>query len=216
VIDWQEVADLPFAAALEPHEGGLAGSADYDGVHFDHLSLDEPHAPSSRFIECVFTGVSLQGGQLQRARFSDVLLRDVRLVATGLGETQWTDVAVADSIAAGAELYGAKLRRVTFRRCKLDSVNFRGASLTEVNFADCELLDVDFASAALTRVAFAASRLTRTDFSKVTMNATDLRGAELGIIIDSGSLRGATISTAQLVSIAPVLAQTMGITVSDD
>jgi uncharacterized protein YjbI with pentapeptide repeats len=216
VIDWQELADLPFAAALEPHAGGLASSADYDGVHFDQLSLDDPEAPSSRFIECALTGVSVQGGRLQRARFSDVLLRDVRLVATGLAETQWTDVAVADSIAAGAELFGSKLRRVTFRRCKLDSVNFRGAALTEVDFADCELRDVDFAGATLTRVTFAGSRLARADLSKVTMDATDLRGAELGLIIDSGSLRGATISTAQLVSVAPALAQTLGITVSDD
>ena len=216
MIDWQELADLPFAAVLESHNGGLASSGDYDGVHFDQVSLAEPDAPSSRFIECAFTGVSFQGGKLQRARFSDVLLRDVRLVATGLGETQWTDVAVADSIAAGAELFGAKLRRVTFRRCKLDSVNFRGAAFTEVDFADCELSDVDFADATLTRVTFAGSRLARAEFSKVTMNGTDLRGAELGLIIDSGSLRGATISTAQLVSIAPVLAQTLGITVSDD
>jgi hypothetical protein len=48
------------------------------------------------------------------------------------------------------------------------------------------------------------------------MNGTDLRGAELGIIIGPDSLRGATVSTGQLVYLAPVLAETMGITVSDD
>jgi hypothetical protein len=48
------------------------------------------------------------------------------------------------------------------------------------------------------------------------MDATDLRGAELGIIIDADSLRGAIISTGQLVYVAPVLAETMGITVSDE
>jgi hypothetical protein len=41
VPDWQELADLPFADALEPHAGGLASSADYDGVRFDQLSLAE-------------------------------------------------------------------------------------------------------------------------------------------------------------------------------
>lgn len=216
MADWQELADLPFASVLEPHAGGLGRGADYDGVHFDQLSLDEPGAPGATFIECAFTGVSVQGGRLQQARLRDVLLRDVRLVATSLGESHWSDVAVADSLAAGAELFGSQLRRVTFRRCKLDSVNVRGAALTEVTFRDCELSDVDFAGATLTRCAFPGSRLTRADFSRVTMDRTDLRDAELGLIIDQNSLRGAIVSTAQLVQVAPVLAQTMGITVSDD
>jgi uncharacterized protein YjbI with pentapeptide repeats len=216
VNDWQEVADLPFADVLEPHAGGLARSAEYDGVHFDQLSLDEPEAPGATFIECAFTGVSVQGGRLPKARLRDVLLRDVRLIATGLGESHWSDVAVTDSLAAGAELFGAQLRRVTFRRCKLDSVNFRGAALTGVTFRDCELSDADFAGATLTRCAFPGSRLIQADLSRVTMDTTDLRDAELGLIIDQNSLRGAVVSTGQLVYIAPVLAQTMGITVSDD
>jgi uncharacterized protein YjbI with pentapeptide repeats len=215
-MDWQDVADLPFAGALTLHSGGLEPHGDYDGVHFDQLSFAEPQAASSQFIECAFTGVSVQGGRLAKARLRDVLLRDVRLIATGLGESHWTDVAVAESVAAGAEVFGAELRRVTFRRCKLDSVNFRGASLTEVTFADCELRDVDFAGATLARTAFPGSRLARTDFTGVHLEATDLRGAELGLIIGPDSLRGAIVSTGQLVYLAPILAETIGITVSDD
>ncbi|MGD0376130.1 MAG: pentapeptide repeat-containing protein [Streptosporangiaceae bacterium] len=214
--DWRELADLPFAAALTPNRGGLAPSAVYDCVHFDQVSFDEPEAASSRFIECAFTTVSFQGGRLQRARFSDVWLRDVRLVTTGLAETEWVNVIVAGSVAAGVEAFGAKLRRVTFRGCKLDSVNFRDAALTEVTFDNCDLRDVDFAGATLTRAAFPGSRLTRTDFSQARMDKTDLRGAELGVIIGQDSLRGAIIAAAQLVYLAPVLAETMGITVSDD
>ena len=215
-MDWHDLADLPFAAALEPHRGGLSAHADYDGVHFDRLSFDEPQAASSRFIECALTGVTFQGGRLQRARFSDVWLRDVRLVSTSLAETQWTDVTFYRSAAAGVEVFGAELRRVTFRGCKLDSVNFRGAELTEVRFDDCDLLDVDFAGATLARSAFGGSRLTRADFTGTSMDSTDLRGAELGLIIGPDSLRGAIVSTGQLVYLAPVLAETMGITVSDD
>src|SRR5258707_830481 len=114
-MDWQDLADVPFAAALTPHAGALAPGTEYDGLHFDQLSFDEPRAASSRFTEC----------------------------------------------------------------------------------------------------AFPNSRLARTDFTRVTMDATDLRSAELGIIVDSTSLRGAIISTAQLVHLAPVLAETLGITVSD-
>jgi len=209
------LAGVPFAAALTRHSGGLAPDADYDGMHFDQLTLDEPRAASSRFIECAVTGVTFQGGRMTKARFRDVWMRDVRLVATGLGETEWTDVTVAESVWAGAEAFGAELRRVTLRGCKLDSVNFRGTSFTDVVFDGCELRDVDFKDATLTRTSFPGSRLTRTDLSGVRMDGTDLRDAELGIIIGPDSLRGATISAAQLIHLAPVLAQTMGITVSD-
>ena len=95
-------------------------------------------------------------------------------------------------------------------------MNFRAAELTEVTFDRCELRDVDFAGATLARTTFPGSRLTRTDLTGVHMDATDLREAELGIIIGPDSLRGATVSTGQLVYLAPVLAETMGITVSDD
>src|SRR6516164_2483086 len=128
-MDARELADLPFAAALTPHRGGLAADAVYDCVHFDRLSFDEPKAAGSRFIECAVTGTSFQGGQLRKARFRDVWLRDVRLVGTDLAQTQWADVTFAESIAAGAEVSGAELERVTFRGCKLDSVNFRAAVL---------------------------------------------------------------------------------------
>jgi uncharacterized protein YjbI with pentapeptide repeats len=214
--DWRELADLPFAAVLTPGRDGLAPSAEYDRVHFDQCSFDEPQAASSRFIECAFTGVSVQGGRLQRARFSDIWLRDVRLITTGLAQTEWVDVTFAGCLAAGVEAFGAQLRRVTFRGCKLDSVNFRDAVLTEVTFEHCELSDVDFAGATLTRVAFPDSRLARTDFSRARLATTDLRDAELGIIIGPDSLRGAIISTAQLGYLAPLLAQTLGITISDD
>ena len=160
--------------------------------------------------------MTFQGGRLQRARFSDVFLREVRLVSTSLAETHWTDVTFDRSAAAGVEMFGAELRRVTFRGCKLDSVNFRGAELTEVRFDDCDLRDVDFAGATLTRSAFGGSRLVRADLTRTSLDETDLRDAELGLTIDRNSLSGAIVSTGQLVYLAPVLAETMGIIVRDD
>jgi uncharacterized protein YjbI with pentapeptide repeats len=104
---------------------------------------------------------------------------------------------------------------VVFSGCKLDSVNFRFAKLTGVTFDHCVLRDVDFLGAELTRCSFPGSQLSRVDFSKVTMDRTDLRGAELGVVIDTDSLRGAIISSAQLAMAAPVLAEALGIVVDD-
>ncbi len=211
----RELADLPYAAALGPHKGGLTAGGDYDTVHFDQLALDNPDASNARFLECAFTRVSVQGGRLRRSRFSDVWLRDVHLTLTDLAETHWTDATFIGGVAAGVKAFGAKLQRVAFKGCKLDSVNFRDAELTDVTFDNCLLRDVDFARATLSRTRFPGSRLSGTDFTGVTMDKVDLRGAELGIIIGPESLRGAIISTAQLIDVAPLLAQGMGLEIED-
>jgi uncharacterized protein YjbI with pentapeptide repeats len=211
----QELADLPFASALTPHSGGLELEGSYDTVHFDHLTFAEPDASGSRFLECAFTQVAFEGGQLRRAQFSQVWLRDFRVVGTSLIESAWLDASLIAGVAAGVEAFGARLRRVRFTDCKLDSVNFRDAALTEVVFERCVLRDVDFGGAKLSKTSFPGSRLAGTSFRQVTLQQVDLRGAELGITVDPGSLRGAIVSPAQLASMAPLLADAMGIIVED-
>ena len=214
-MPWLELADLPFATALRPHQGGLELGGDYDCVHFDQAAFEGADAANGRFLECAFTGVSFQGGGLQRSRLTDVWLRDVRLTGTSLAETEWTDATLIASAVAGAEAFGAQLRRVTFHGCKLDSVNFRDAVFTEVTFEDCLLRDVDFTGASLTSTAFPRSRLAQVSFERMTLDRVDLRDAELGIKTDTVSLRGAIVTTAQLVDMAFLLADSVGIVVDD-
>jgi uncharacterized protein YjbI with pentapeptide repeats len=211
----ESLADLPYAATLSPHPGPLAADTDYDGAHFDGLDLAGPRGASSRFMECAFTRVTIQDGRFRLARFNDVWLSDVRLTATELTETSWTDAILFGCVAAGVTLDAAELRRVTLRNCKLDGVNLRSATLTDVTFVDCLLRDVDFGGATLLRCTFPGSQLRATDFSHVTLEQVDLRGAELGLIITQGALRGATITAGQLAELAPVLAEHAGIEVAD-
>jgi uncharacterized protein YjbI with pentapeptide repeats len=209
----QELGDLRYADALTPHSGGLAAAEAYDTVQFSGLAFDQPSAAGATFLECAFTQVSVQGGKLRRGRFSDVWLRDVQLTGVDLAETSWLDATIIGTVVAGVSAFGARLRRVSFHGCKLDSVNFRGAILTEVSFDECLLRHVDFAGAKLTRTVFTKSRLDTCDFTGVTLDQVDLRGAELGIIIGPDSLRGAIITTAQLMDIAPLIAENLGIAV---
>jgi uncharacterized protein YjbI with pentapeptide repeats len=214
-MEWQELADLPFAAALVPHEGTMLAGEEYDSAHFDRLTLDHADLSGSRFLECALTQVSFQGGKLRRARFTDVWLRDVRLTATSLAESAWTGAVITGSVFAGVDAFGAHLRKVILRGCKLDSVNFRGAALSDVVFDNCLLREVDFTGASLTRTAFPGCTLSGTDFTKVTLDTVDLRDAELGLIIDPGSLRGAIVTSGQLAAMAALLADSLGITVED-
>jgi uncharacterized protein YjbI with pentapeptide repeats len=211
----RELADLPFADALTPHTGGLAAGEDYDTVHFDKDGFEDQEAASARFLECAFTGVTFQGGRLRRSRFVEPWLKDVRITLTDLAETQWTDATFTGAVIAGVQAFGARLDRVVFAGCKLDSVNFREAKLTGVTFTDCLLRDVDFAGAKLAKTAFTDCKLSGADFSRTSLDRVDLRGSELGLIVGPEPLRGAIISSGQLATIAPVLAEALGIVVDD-
>jgi uncharacterized protein YjbI with pentapeptide repeats len=210
-----DLTDMPYASALTRSDGELDGS-DFDTVLFEEAEFADPRAANTRFLECAFRRVSISGGKLQRSSLRDVWARDLRLTGTSLAESHWHEVIMLGSALAGVQVFGAELRNVVFSGCKLDSVNFRQSRLTEVVFDNCLLRDVDFAGATLTRCSFPGSQLVRADLSKVTMDQTDLRTAELGLIIDAGSLRGAIISSGQLAHVAPVLAQTLGIEINDD
>ncbi|HEV7934544.1 MAG TPA: pentapeptide repeat-containing protein [Actinomadura sp.] len=209
-----EVAGPPHAAALSAHDGTW-GHDSYDGVHFDAVTVEDVAAGGADFLECAFTQVGFERGRLRGSRFNEVWLRDVRLVGTDARETDWLDATLLSSVLAGVEAYGSSLRRVTFRGCKLDSVNLRDCKITDVTFEDCLLRDVDLRGARLVRTRFPGSRLSRVDLSNVTLDKVDLRGAELGLTISPDSLRGAIISTGQLLDLAPALAQTLGILVKD-
>jgi uncharacterized protein YjbI with pentapeptide repeats len=211
-----DLPDLPYARALIRHEGALDAEREYDTVLFEHAEFDKPQMPNAHFLECAFRQVSIADGRLSRASVRDTWMRDIRLTSTTFAEGAWLDVTVIGSSVAGVQIFGSELRRVVFSGCKLDSVNFRAAKLTGVTFHNCVLRDVDFAGATLTQCSFPGSALTRVDFSKVTMDRTDLREAELGLIIDADSLRGAIISSGQLAIVAPVLAATLGIVIDDE
>ncbi|WP_438297437.1 pentapeptide repeat-containing protein [Streptomyces sp. HUAS TT7] len=139
------------------------------------------------------------------------------MVGTNLAETTWLDSECTAGIFAGTEIHGSEMRRVVFHQCKFDSVNLRATSLKDVVFADCLLRDVDFAGAQLADVRFPGSTLDRARLDRATLTRVDLREASsLGIASGIDALNGATISTPQLFDLAPLLAQHIGLTVSDN
>ena len=211
----RELGDLPFSDSLTVHDGELEDEGHYDGVLFEGLSLAGSNADLARFVECAFSDVTLDDVALRKARLSDVWLRDVRLLSADLAGSSWLDTTFVGCAGAGVQAFDAGLQRVVFADCKLDSWNFRGAALTDVTFDHCLLRDTDFSGAKLKRVKFPGCTLTRADFSRVTLEKTDLRGAELDITAGYESLRGAIMTTAQLISIAPVLARQIGIDIKD-
>ncbi|MFE7114108.1 pentapeptide repeat-containing protein [Streptomyces sp. NPDC057654] len=213
----RELAELPYAHRLTPFIGRIEREGTYDWLHFDGCVFEDVDGGSSGFTESAFSGVTFTRGRYRRAQFDDVWLHTVRVVGADLAETTWMDSECDEVVLAGTEISGSRMNRVTFHNCKFDSVNTRLAKLRNVSFVDCLLRDVDFGGATLINVTFPGSTLDRAHFDNVKLTNVDLRKAA-GLSIASGleSLKGATISTCQLLDMAPALAQALGLTVKDD
>ncbi|MDH6135163.1 uncharacterized protein YjbI with pentapeptide repeats [Kitasatospora sp. MAA4] len=212
----QQLADLPYAHLLQPHAGPLRRDARYDTAHFEGVAYEGVEAGGATFMECAFTGVSLTEARLRKARFNEVWVDACRWVATDLAETEWQDATVQAGLLAGISAYGSQLRRLTIRQCKLEAVNLRSAVLRDVVFEDCQLRDVDFGGAKLTDVSFPGSSLEEVRFGGATLKKVDLRGAtRLGLPDGHEGLRGAVISSLQLLELAPQFAQALGVQVKD-
>ena len=147
----REFEDLPFAPFLEPWDGTLAPDVRYDTVHMDGAEVTGATATGARFVESALTSMTFDEGTFRLSRWSDAWLKAVRWIGTDLSGTDWMDVEINASMFAGAIVYDAQLRRVTFHESRADSVNLRGARLQEVTFVDCQLNHVDFAGATLDR-----------------------------------------------------------------
>ncbi|MDX3386656.1 pentapeptide repeat-containing protein [Streptomyces niveiscabiei] len=202
---------------LRGFEGGeVEPDGDYDGVELKELDLAGQDGAGSTFMDCALTGCALDETRLRNARFLDSRLTAPRGVGTDLADATLRDVEVTDARLGGTQMFGSVLERVVVRGGKIDCLNLRQARLKDVVFENCVLVEPDFAGARMERVEFVDCALKGADFSAATLSDVDLRGAvELGITAGVDRLRGAVISTAQLLDLAPVLAGELGIRVEE-
>ncbi|ANS66103.1 hypothetical protein SLINC_3879 [Streptomyces lincolnensis] len=200
---------------LEPYSaGGLEPDGDYDGLDFQELDLAGQDGGGARFMDCALTGCALDETRLSRARFLDSVLTGLRGVGTNLADATFRDVHILDARLGGTQLHGAVLERVVIRGGKIDYMNLRTARLRDVVFESCVLVEPDFGGARLERVEFLDCTLKAADLTAATLTDVDLRGAaSLEIARGVDRLRGAVISTGQLLDLAPVLAGELGIRV---
>src|SRR6478609_11615221 len=193
---------------------GLEPDGDYDGVRFEGTDLAEASGPGARFMDCELRGCALDRAELVRARFIDSVLTGVRGVGTDLAGASLRDVEVLDARLGGVQLHGAVLERVLVRGGKIDYLNLRKARLKDVVFEGCVLVEPDFGGARLERVEFVDCVLKGADLAEATLVDVDLRAAaELDIARGVERLRGAVISPAQLMELAPAFAGQIGVRV---
>jgi uncharacterized protein YjbI with pentapeptide repeats len=125
----RSLSDLPFAAELRPFDGELELDGDYDRLRFDGSAFVDADAGGLRVMECAFTGVTFDGGQVRRSRLSDVWFSETRLVGCDVAESSWTDVDLRGA-ALGGDASGSGGAAVAGIRAGYDSL--RGTRIDTV------------------------------------------------------------------------------------
>lgn len=160
--------------------------------------------------------VLVSGAILEKSDWTDVRAVQCDVTATNCAESSWRRVHIKDSRCSGTLLHSAKLEDVTFENCKLDMANFRLTKFKNVRFVDCVLDKADFYQAELKAVSFEACTLNETEFSQAKLDKVDFRSSDITGIKGIESMKGAIISTTQLIYLAPLLVMQLGIVVKDD
>jgi uncharacterized protein YjbI with pentapeptide repeats len=186
---------------------GVVATVDYVGQRANGLELSDVAVSGGRW----------SGVTLQTLRANDVFFTNCDLSGFVLeDDASLRRVSFSDCRLSGAVFAGAQLHDVSFTDCALDEGNFRMARLGRVSFDGCSLVAADFYGAVMEGVRMRRCDLRGVTLSKATLSSVDLRSCALEDVIGADALRGATIDSAQVLSVARSLAVALGVVVVDD
>jgi len=179
--------------------------ADLSGADLSALSL----------LSCRFSEVFANDTDLAAARLVDCRLE--RLSATYLHSPRstWRTVELVDSRIGAWELYDADVESLLIEDCRLGFVNLAGTAVRDVLIQGTRIDELDLSGIDARRVRFEDCRVGTLRLHGGSLSDVDLRGLEMRTVNGVGSLAGATVSSGQLSELAPLLAQHLGLRVTD-
>lgn len=159
---------------------------------------------------CRLSGLRFAGAKLGKFQVADVIFNRTEAAGLQTAEAAMLRVAVTDSRLTGADFGEALLEDCVFENVKLDESGFRFATFKRVRFENCVLRNVDFTGVKMSNVSFSGCDLNGSNFDSAICKSVDLRGETLTSIKGVHGLKGATISSDQLIQLAPLLAAEAG------
>lgn len=189
----------------------LAVDAYRDNERFSSLDLTGRELSGLTLSECALVDVTVTDADLRAVRITDTAITRLNAPVLRAPRSVWRDVSIEHSRIGSGELYDAELNTVLIGQSKVGFLNLRGSVLRDVVFEDCILDELDLSEASTARLAFPGCTITMLDVSRARLENVDLRGARIDGIRGIDSLHGATVDSAQLMDLAPLLAAYLGI-----
>jgi uncharacterized protein YjbI with pentapeptide repeats len=180
-------------------------------------------------------GVDLNGVSAKNLLFESSKISRGSFLSAELDSAQLVSVVVEDCEMSGLLTPFSTFQRVEFKSCrmtgwqageglvedtlfdgcKMDLVSFRFGKLKSVIFRSCLLRAADFHGCSFTDVSFEKCDLAGAEFRQCSVASLDLRTSEIAKIRYVEGLKGATIEPSQLMDLAPLLARSAGLKVTD-
>ena len=166
-------------------------------------------------LSCRFSEVFANDTDLAAARLVDCRLE--RLSATYLHSPRstWRTVELVDSRIGAWELYDADVESLLMEDCRLGFTNLAGTTVRDLLIRATRIDELDLSGIDAQRVRFEDCRVGTLRLHGGSLSDVDLRGLEMRTVSGVGSLAGATINGQQLSELAPLLAQHLGLRVTD-
>lgn len=166
-------------------------------------------------LSCRFSEVFANDTDLAAARLVDCRLE--RLSATYLHSPRstWRTVELVDSRIGAWELYDADVESLLMENCRLGFTNLAGTTVRDLLIRATRIDELDLSGIDAQRVRFEDCQVGTLRLHGGSLSDVDLRGLEMRTVSGVGSLAGATVSSGQLSELAPLLAQHLGLQVTD-
>ena len=183
-----------------------------------------------RLVEADLSGGDLSALTLLSCRFSEVFANDTDLAAARLVDCRlerlsatylhsprstWRTVELVDSRIGAWELYDADVESLLIEDCRLGFTNLAGTTVRDVLIRATRIDELDLSGIDAQRVRFEDCRVGTLRLHGGSLSDVDLRGLDMRVVSGVGSLAGATINSQQLSELAPLLAQHLGLRVTD-
>ncbi|MEO6761369.1 MAG: pentapeptide repeat-containing protein [Candidatus Saccharimonadales bacterium] len=154
--------------------------------------------------------VTVMGTVLENLELSDVECLRLEGAALQAYKTFFLRVNMVDCRLTGAEFAEGHFEDCTFKNVKFDQAGFRFASFKRVIFDSCVLEQADFSNAKLTDVTFTDCSLDNSSFVSASCTNVDVTSEDLTMIKGVLGLKGSTLSSEQVIQLAPLLASELG------
>ncbi len=204
----------PSVSSLDPADPEWPESGhELDGVHVTGADLTGRRLRDVRWRESVIADATVDDVDLRGARLTDVRLEAVTATTFSAPLSTWRDAEVVASRWGAAELYEVQWTSVVLRGCKVAYLNLRGSTLVDVLVEDCVIDALDLQSANVERLAVVGGRVGELLLAESTLRDVDLRVATIDDVSPARALVGASLTTVQVLDVAPRLAAELGIDV---
>lgn len=180
---------------------------------FSKLDVNQVDAIDTKIFNSKISGCTILDSNFQGSRWRDVVVESTNLSTTKNSDCIISRVKFDSCRLQGIDFNVSELSDVVFINCNLDLSNFRRAKLRRIKFENCSLVDADFMSCGLRDIIFDGFDLEQANFDESIKKDVDMSNSQIINIKNIGSLKGVTIDSMQLISLAPELARILGIKV---